>query len=259
MSQYKKFKADKYLRIEKIGKDENLKKITKDWLWSADSKKYSYNFEWLGRPIIQYPQDIVSIQELIWNVKPDLIIETGIAHGGSIVFSASILAMLDYADAKNKNSNLNLLSPKRKVLGVDIDIREHNKKYLEDHFLSDRIEMFEGPSTDSEMIEKVISYSKNYEKIMVIMDSNHTHEHVLDELRLYSPLVSLGSYCIVLDTIIEDLQNDAFPDRDWGVGNNPKTAVHEFLLENKNFEIDESIHDKLLITAAPDGYLKKIR
>ena len=211
--------------------------------------KYTYNFSWLGRPIIQFPQDMIALQEIIWEVKPDMIIETGIAHGGSLIFSASMLTLLEACGEIESG----------KVLGIDIDIREHNKKAIEVHPMSKKITMFQGSSIDEEMIKKVHAFAKKGKKILVCLDSNHTHEHVLAELKAYAPLVSIGSYCCVFDTIIEDMSEGSFPNRPWNKGNNPKTAVWEFLKQNDNFVIDKDIENKLLITVAPDGYLKKIK
>ena len=218
---------------------------------------YSYNFEWLSRPIIQYPQDIVATQEIIWNVKPDLIIETGIAHGGSLIFSASILAMLDYCDAFKNKLLLDPRSPDRKVIGIDIDIREHNFKALNEHPLRNRMELIEGSSINPDVISKVHKLSKKYKRIMLFLDSNHTHNHVLAELEAYAKLVSPGSYCVVFDSVIEDLPSETSENRLWGIGDNPKTALWKFLEKNSDFSIDKSIQDKLLITVAPDGYLKR--
>jgi len=230
-----------------------------DFIIDSLEDKYSYNFKWFSRPIIQYPQDIVAMQELIWQVKPDLIIETGIAHGGSLVMSASMLSMLDYCDAVESGLVLDPQKSKRRVLGLDIDIRAHNKAAIEAHPMSHKIDMIQGSSIASEVISEVRRRAKNYDRILVCLDSNHTHQHVLSELEAYASLVSLGSYCVVFDTIIEDLPAGLFPDRPWGKGDNPKTAVHEFLKTHSEFEIDKSIHDKLLITVAPDGYLCRVR
>lgn len=205
---------------------------------------YSYNFSWMGRPVIQYPQDIVAMQELIWDVKPDLIIETGIAHGGSLIFYSSMLE---------------LLGGDGEVIGIDIEIRPHNRTEIEKHPMFKRITLIEGSSTDTEIVEKISKLAESKKSVMVVLDSNHTHEHVLEELKLYSPMVTKGSYCIVFDTVIEDLPENTYSDRPWGIGNNPKTAVHQFLNENDSFEIDKSIENKLLVTVAPDGYLKKVR
>jgi len=222
-------------------------------------EKYSYNFEWLGRPIIQYPQDIVAMQELIWQVKPDLIIETGIAHGGSLILSASMLALLDMIEAIESNNVFNPKESSRKVLGIDIDIRSHNRATIENHPMCSRIKMIEGSSIDKSVIDEVGKFASNYERVMVCLDSNHTHAHVLAELEAYASLVSVGSYCIVFDTIIEDLPGEMFNDRAWGPGNNPKTAVCEFLKSHHNFVIDRNIQQKLLITMASDGYLKLMK
>jgi cephalosporin hydroxylase len=259
MNVYKKFKAECDDEISAMGENKTLAKLTNEWMRSVNKLKYSYHFDFLGRPIIQYPQDMVVIQELIWKVKPDLIIETGIAHGGSLIMSASMLALLDICDAIENEIIFNPKDSKRKVLGVDIDIRSHNKEAIEDHPMSSRIQMIEGSSIDASIIEQIKKISLNYNRILVCLDSNHTHNHVLAELKAYAPLVSLESYCIVFDTIIEDLPTDTFLDRPWGAGNSPKTAVHEYLKFNSEFIIDKKIQDKLLITVAPGGYLKRIK
>ena len=235
--------------VENLRKQKDKRSLGIDFINKTVGTKYSYNFSWLGRPIIQYPQDIIATQELIWKVKPDLIIETGIAHGGSLIFTSSMLMILE-ACGEVKNS---------KVLGIDIDIRKHNKKAIEDHPMSKKITMLEGSSISETIISQVKDFAKNSKNIMVILDSNHTHEHVLDELNAYSSLVSKDSYCIVFDTIIEDMPEDSFSNRPWSKGNNPKTAVREFLKSHNEFIIDENIQNKQLITVAPDGYLKKIK
>lgn len=220
-----------------------------EFINKTSDTKYAYNFSWLGRPIIQFPQDMIALQEIIWEVKPDMIIETGIAHGGSLIFSASMITLLE-ACGEIENG---------KVLGIDIDIREHNKKAIEAHPMNKKITMFQGSSINEEMIKKVHEFAKSGKRILVCLDSNHTHEHVLSELKAYAPLVSIGSYCCVFDTIIEDMPEGNFPDRPWDKGNNPKTAVWEYLKENDNFIIDKDIENKLLITVAPDGYLKRVK
>ena len=224
----------------------------------STSPKYSYNFSWLGRPIIQYPQDMVALQEIIWKVKPDLIIETGIAHGGSLIMSASMLALLDYCDAVSNGTILDPKSSKRRVLGLDIDIRAHNREAIEAHPMAHKIDMIQGSSVEPQVILEVHKRAQGYDRILVCLDSNHTHEHVLAELEAYAPLVSAGSYCCVFDTVVEDLPEEMFPDRPWGPGDNPKTAVWEYLRTHPEFEIDKSIQNKLLITVAPDGYLKRV-
>lgn len=228
-----------------------------DFIVRTLEDKYSYNFTWLGLPIIQYPQDMVAVQELIWQVKPDLIIETGIAHGGSLILSASMLALLDLAEATESGAtSIDPRVSKRKVLGIDIEIRAHNRAAIEAHPMFSRIQIIEGSSIAQEVIDQVCEVARQYSRIMVFLDSMHTHDHVLAELEAYAPLVSPASYCVVFDTIIEDMPDDMFPDRPWGKGNNPKTAVWEFLKNNKRFEIAKMIENKLLITVAPGGYLK---
>lgn len=238
------FRKEVSSNILLLSKDIDLQGLSNIWIRESSPYKYTYNFSWLGRPIIQFPQDIMAMQELIWRIKPDLIVETGIAHGGSLIFSASMLE---------------LLGGNGQVLGIDIDIREHNREEIEKHPMYKRITMLEGSSTDPEIVKKIYAVAKDKKKILVILDSLHTHDHVAKELELYSPLVSSGSYLVVFDTIIEDMPDSFFPDRPWGKGNNPKTAVWEFLKKNDRFVIDKNIENKLLITVAPDGYLKCIK
>jgi len=235
--------------VQAMENEKSLNEITRQWFIATSRFEYSYHFTWLGRPIIQFPQDIIAMQEIIWQVKPDLIIETGIAHGGSLIFSASMLALLEITGVINKG----------KVLGIDIDIREHNRIEIEKHPLANKITMMQGSSIDEDTVRQVHKFSKDYNNILVCLDSNHTHNHVLSELKAYSPLVSKGSYCVVFDTIIEDMPEDFFPDRPWGKGDNPKTAVWEFMKTNDRFEIDKEIENKLLITVAPDGFLKCVK
>ena len=246
MSEIEKFNTEKKYNVDK---QNNKLSLGLNFIKETLDTQYTYNFSWLGRPIIQYPQDMIALQEIIWEVKPDMIIETGIAHGGSLIFSASMLTLLE-ACGEIENG---------KVLGIDIDIREHNKKAIEAHPMSKKITMFQGSSIDEEMIQKVHEFAKKGKKMLIILDSNHTHEHVLAELKAYANLASIGSYCIVFDTIIEDMPENSFPNRPWDKGNNPKTAVWEYLKENDNFVIDKDIENKLLITVAPDGYLKRVK
>lgn len=199
------------------------------------------------------------MQELIWSIRPDLIIETGIAHGGSLIFSASMLAQLDMCDAIEAGSSFNPKESHRKVLGIDIDIRAHNREAIEAHPMASRIQMIQGSSIAPEIIDQVRQIAAGHSRILVCLDSNHTHEHVLAELEAYAPLASVGSYCVVFDTIVEDLPAEMFPDRPWGPGDNPKTAVWEYLKTHTEFEIDKHINHKLLISVAPDGYLKRVR
>jgi len=238
------FEAQKREMIKRAGDDEDLRELGLRWINTSARYSYSYNFTWLGRPIIQFPQDIVAMQEIIWQVKPDLIIETGIAHGGSLIFYASMLE---------------LIGEEGQVLGIDIDIREHNRVEIEKHPMFKRITMMEGSSTDEAVVGKVRELANGKKRVLVALDSNHTHNHVLKELELYSPLVRTGSYLVVFDTVIEDMPAGYFSDRPWDKGNNPKTAVWEFLRSNDRFVIDKNIENKLLLTVAPDGYLKCIK
>lgn len=240
-------------------RQQSIHASARNFLLDSVQEKYSFNFEWLGRPIIQYPQDMVAMQELIWKVQPDLIIETGIAHGGSLIMSASMLALLDYCDAAANAQMLDPASPRRKVLGVDIDIRAHNRSAIEAHPMASRIEMIQGSSIAPEIIAKVHQCAQSRSRVLVCLDSNHTYEHVLAELQAYAPLVTPGSYCVVFDTVIDDIPPTTPPDRPWGPGNNPKTAVWEYMKTHSEFEIDKKIDQKLLISVAPDGYLKRLR
>ena len=258
MDSVNKFDKEVIENIRRLGELEELPALTMEWMLKAGlGGKYTYNFKWLGRPLIQFPQDMVAIQELIWKIKPDLIIETGIAHGGSLTLSASMLALLDICDAIESGATMNPRESKRKVLGIDIDIRADNRAAIEAHPMASRIQMIQGSSIAPEIVEQVRQVAKGYERILVCLDSNHTHAHVLAELQAYAPLTSVGSYCVVFDTLVEDMPADIFPDRPWGPGDNPKTAVWEYLKTHPEFEIDKSIQHKLLITVAPDGYLRK--
>lgn len=258
MNHYESFKKECQIHIASQAEDSGLEKLYKDFFNRSFAYKYPYNFECMGRPIIQYPQDIVAMQELIWQIKPDLIIETGIAHGGSLILSASMLALLDISDAIEAGEQMDPKKSRRKVLGIDIDIRAHNRAAIEAHPMASRIQMIQGSSIAPDVIEQVQQVAKEYERVLVCLDSNHTHDHVLAELEAYAPLTSIGSYCVVFDTIVEDMPADMFPDRPWGPGNNPKTAVWEYLKTHPEFEIDKSVQHKLLLTVAPDGYLKRV-
>lgn len=253
------FQQEVTSRISQIAENTALHDLTVDWLRVIAAQKYSHNFSWQGRPIIQVPQDMVAMQEIIWQVKPDLIIETGIAHGGSLIFSASMLALLDMVDAIENGNTIDPRQSKRRVLGLDIDIRAHNRIAIEAHPMASRIQMIQGSSIAPDIIKQVTEVASGYDRVLVCLDSNHTHEHVMMELEAYAQLVSVGSYCVVFDTLIEDMPADMFPDRPWHPGNSPKTAVWEYLKKHPEFEIDKTIQHKLLITVAPDGYLKRLR
>lgn len=205
--------------------------------------KYSYNFEWLGRPYIQMPQDMIAIQEILWRVQPDYVIETGIAHGGGLVFCASVLEAIGAGV----------------VIGIDVDIRKHNLEAIKKHRMKRRIALFEGSSTDMMLYSDIFQTIGRGKKVVVILDSDHSHDHVLKELNIYKDIVSVGSYLICLDTIIEFLPADAYPDKGWKVGSNPWTAVQAFLKNNKNFKNDDDIERRLLITSAPGGWLRRLK
>lgn len=237
------FKQECKERIEANARNTKLVEAAKNFNVESNKARYSYSFTWMGRPIIQYPQDMIAMQEIIWEVKPDLIIETGIAHGGSLIFYASLLELIG----------------KGEVLGIDIDIREHNRRAIENHPMYKRIKMIEGSSISQEIIEQVKTYAAGKKIILVSLDSNHTHEHVAKELEFYAPFVSLNSYLVAFDTIVEYLPNDYVPGKPWSVGDNPKTAVDEFLKTNDNFKIDTAMDNKLLISVTPGGYLKRIK
>lgn len=258
MNPIEQFEKDVGNSIHEMSQNEELKSITKNWLSYIATHKYSYNFRWMGRPIIQVPQDMVAMQELIWEVKPDLIIETGIAHGGSLIMNASLLALIDICDAIESGRSINPAISNRKVVGIDIDIRSHNREAIEKHPMASRIEMIEGSSVNPNVIDQVRHIRKDYQRVLVCLDSNHTHEHVLAELQAYAPLVSVDSYCVVFDTLVEDLPSHLFSDRPWGRGNNPKTAVAEYLATHPEFEVDTNIDHKLLITVAPNGWLRRL-
>lgn len=253
------FEKEVQERIAANGSNQDLKMASRSFLLESLGAQYSYNFSWQGRPIIQYPQDIVAMQELIWSVKPDLIIETGIAHGGSLIFSASMLALLDMIDAIEAGASIDPRYSPRKVVGIDIDIRPHNREAIEAHPMASRIQMIQGSSIAPEIVKQVNQVAADYTRILVCLDSNHTHAHVLAELEAYALLTSLDSYCVVFDTVVENMPSDMIVDRPWCPGNNPMTAVHEYLKTHPDFEIDRSIPDKLLLTVAPDGYLKRVR
>lgn len=242
------FDQEKKRLIAAQGADARIKDLANKFIVDTAKYKYSYLFSWLGRPIIQFPQDMLAIHEIIWRVQPDLVIETGIAHGGSLIFSASMLELNAICGGPANAM----------VLGIDIEIRSHNRSAIEAHPLSRRIEMVEGSSISSDIIKSIHRKAQGNKQILIMLDSNHTHAHVLAELEAYAPLVSLGSYCVVFDTVIEDMPDGSFINRPWGVSNNPKTAVWEYLKNHPEFAVDKDIENKLMITVAPDGYLKRI-
>ena len=257
-SHTEEFQLERSRRQEALSADAAFQEMSQDWVCESMRRRYVYGFDWLGRPIIQYPQDVLAMQELIWSVRPDLIIETGIAHGGSLIFSASMLALLDLADATKAGRPLDPTRSNRQVVGIDIDVRAHNRVAIESHPMARRIRMISGSSTAPEVISEVRGIATHYDRILIFLDSNHTHQHVLAELEAYAPLTTVGSYCVVFDTFVDAMPADLFPDRPWGPADNPKTAVREYLKTHPEFQIDKTIEYNLMITAAPDGYLKRI-
>ncbi len=242
MNNFEEFEKKKEESIEKMRKDKKIHSLASDFYEFFSNYNYQYNFNWLGVPIIQIPQDIITMQEIIWETKPDLIIETGIARGGSLIFYSSLLELIG----------------KGRVLGIDIDIRKHNREKIEKHPMFKRIKMIEGSSIDEKVIRQVEEIAKKNNTIMVCLDSLHTHDHVLEELRLYSRFVSKNSYLVVFDTIVDYMPEKFSQDKPWSKGNSPATAVKQFLKDNKSFVVEKRFEDKMLITAAPGGYLKRI-
>ena len=240
------FKDQSIKRINSYLRKKNLKKMGEQFFEESYKEKYSYNYFYFGRPIIQYPQDVFTLQEIIYETKPDLIIEIGIAHGGSLIFNSSMLNLLNLYKKK-----------KRMVLGIDIDIRKHNLDAIKKHPLSNLIKTIEGSSTDEKIFKKVKKIASQYKKVLVILDSNHTHDHVLKELNKYSPLVTKNSYCVVFDTVLNNLPNKFMENRPWNNKNNPMTAVKEFLKKNKKFKVEKKFENKNIITCMPNGVLKK--
>lgn len=241
MNELERFATEVETNIDSLHNDVDVQALSRIWLREITRHKYAYNFRWMGRPIIQFPQDMIAMQELIWEIKPELIIETGVAHGGSVLYYASLLE---------------LIGGEGYVLGVDVDIRSHNRVEIENHPMSKRLHLIQGSSIDHEVVQQVADHVRGKKRVLVILDSNHSHEHVLAELHAYSPFVTKDSYLVVFDTLLEDMPDDLLGDRCWGRGNNPKTAVYEFLQGNERFEIDRRLVSKLLITVAPDGYLR---
>jgi len=260
MNPIEQFEAEVEDNIRRLAQDPILPNQTMDWMLKVGvTGGYTYNFRWLGRPIIQYPQDIHAMQEIIWATRPDIIVETGIAHGGSLVLSASMLALLDYCDAQTRKKPLLPGTSSRRVIGVDIDIRTHNREAIERHPLSHMITMIEGSSIASETVAQITKLTTEAKTVLVCLDSNHTADHVLAELEAYAPLVTPGSFCVVFDTVIEDMPAELCAGRPWHPGNSPKNAVHRWLPAHPEFIIDRDLEAKLQITVARDGYLKRIK
>jgi cephalosporin hydroxylase len=229
--------------IQAMAQDPELRELKLRILSLMGKYKYAYNWTWFDRPLIQIPQDMMAMQMLLLSVKPDLIIETGVAHGGSLIFHASMMELLGAGS----------------VVGIDIDIRQHNREAIESHPMAKRITLIQGSSTDPGVVARAQELAAGAKRVLVSLDSNHTHEHVLAELEAYAPLVTAGSYLVVFDTLIEDLPASEFTDRPWGPGNSPKSAVRAFLAGNDRFVIDQELEARLLFTVAPDGFLKCVK
>ena len=241
--------------------DNRFRRVSLDWFEASCRLHYSYQFDWLGRPIIQYPQDVVALQEIMWAVRPRAVIECGIAHGGSLILTASMLALIDYCEAveTGDTSRLALLDPHgSRVVGVDIDIRLHNRDGIDRHPLRHKIRLVEGSSVEPSVVDTVRAEVGDLSPVLVLLDSNHSADHVRRELAAYADLVTVGSYCIVYDTVIDHLPSEMHEDRPWGPGDSPATAVEEFLRENPDFQADTCIDDRLALSVAPRGYLRRI-
>jgi len=231
-----------------IGSPESFRILSELWLRIGWDTKYVYSFTWMGRPIIQLPEDLIRLQEVIYKVQPDIIIETGIAHGGSLIFYAGL------CKAMNKG----------RIIGIDIEIRPQNRKAIESHFLFPYITIIEGSSTDSQVVDKVKSLIKPNETVLVMLDSCHTKYHVLDELNAYASLVSVDSYIVAADGIMEQVVGAPRTQPDWS-WNNPKQAALEFINKNPDFIIEEptflfnegSITER--VTYWPSGFIKRIK
>lgn len=239
------FEAEKRSHIANLGGDAQAQRLALEFMRETAKHNYTYNFTWLGVPVIQFPQDLVAMQEIIWQVKPDLIVETGVAHGGGLIFYASMLELLGQ-------------SPESIAVGIELELRPNNQKRIEAHPLARRLKILNGSSLDPAVIDEVRDLARG-KTVLVVLDSDHTHDHVLAELRAYSEFVNRGSYIVVFDTSIEDLPDGFFQDRPWSKANNPKTAVRAFLKENDRFAVDQDIENKLLITVAREGYLRCVK
>lgn len=258
MNPVEQFKQERQARVAAYAKDADFKQLSNAWLEASMRRQYVYNFDWMGRPIIQYPQDMVAVQQLIWTARPDVVIETGIAHGGSLVLSASMLAMLDMCDAIEQGVTMDPRASARKVIGVDIDIRQHNRDAILAHPMASRIQMVQGSSVSEAVVAQVRDLVGDAKRVMVFLDSMHTHDHVLAELNAYAPLVTPGSYCVVFDTFVENMPPHFFADRPWDQGNNPMTAVDAWLPAHPEFVIDAAMENTLMVSVAPKGFLLRV-
>ena len=234
-------------QILKFDSPEAFEVVSRAWLRVGWDTKYVYGFTWLGRPIIQLPEDIVAIQELIFHEKPDVVVETGVAHGGSLVLYASILSALGHG----------------RVVGIDVDIRSHNRKAIEDHPLSPLISLIEGNSTDEQTLREVEGHIPTGSKVLVVLDSDHSYEHVTKELEGYSRFMTVGDWIVACDGIMQSLADAPRARTDW-VWNNPANAAEDFARKSKDFILRQaprmfnegSISNR--VTYWPSAYLQKI-
>jgi cephalosporin hydroxylase len=251
------FRQERTTARRALASDTEAAELGRRWMNRVNPLKYPYQFDWLGRPLIQYPQDVVAMQELVWRTRPTLIVETGIAHGGSLVLSGSLLALVEYCTAAEQGTVVDPRNPQGRVLGIDVDIRAHNRRLIEAHPLAGRIEMLEGSSVDPAVVATVRQRAAGEPRVLVCLDSNHTHAHVLAELEAYAELVTPGSYLVVCDTVIAELDPGLFPDRPWGHGDNPRSALEAFLATHPEFQPDPEFA-KLLVGSNPGGYLRRV-
>lgn len=235
-----KLESDRLKSAKTLEQDNELQSLAIDLITKSDQHGHAYQWNWMGLPIIQSMEDIVAAQELIWKVKPDVIVETGIAWGGSMVFYASMLELIG----------------KGRVIGIDVALPQSNIDEIMKYKFSNRITLIHGSSVDQKIVDQVKAQIKPGEKVLLGLDSNHTHDHVLEELQLYSPLVTKDSYIIVSDTVVEDIPVQEHRPRAWGPGNNPRTAVNEFLKTTDRFVLDDYYNAKLLVTFDKGGYLR---
>lgn len=239
------FEAHKREMSLALGKDKEAFHGALKTLVDLDKYDYAYLWSWMGVPIIQMPADIIATQEVIWKTKPDVIIETGVARGGSMIFMASLLHVIGNGQ----------------VVGVDIDIRAHNRDSIEAHPLSPRITLIEGPSTAQETLDKVKAQIPTGASVMVVLDSDHSRDHVLDELRVYGPLVTEGQYLVVADTVLgfaDKMETPTKRAKVWYAGDEPYAALKQYMQETKRFEEDEILNGKLVLSSSPKGYIRCI-
>ena len=240
----KEFQASIIRQSLALGQDDAVFRQSTELVTELDRYDYTYLWSWMGVPIIQMPADIMATQEVVWTTKPDVIIETGVARGGSVLFMASLLEMIG----------------KGKVIGVDIDIRAHNRETIQAHPMSKRVEMIEGGSADDDTLEKVRALIPEGASVMVVLDSDHSRDHVLAECRAYAPLITPGCYLVVADTLVGHVSEENAPKKRskiWFKGNEPLSALNDFIFENSDFEVDEVLNGKLVLSSSPGGYVRR--